>query len=137
MKKLERKANRIINSYYNFFGYGEFVSIYKKMEDSIKVVDKKEKMLQLKSKLNEKFSDSVIIIDEAHNITPRDNTYGELLKRAELKGGSYNDFKEGLKLTKSESEGKEVSGILMKIIKMVDNMKIILLSASPMYNEGS
>ena len=40
-------------------------------------------------------------------------------------------------MTKGEKEGKEVSGILMKIIKMVENMKLILLSATPMYNEAT
>ena len=73
-KEVERKANRIINRYYDFYGYGEFVSIYKNIEDSIKVKDKKERMLILKKKLRDKFSDAVIIIDEAHNITPRDKT---------------------------------------------------------------
>ena len=136
LKKLERKANRIINRYYDFYGYGEFVSIYKNIEDSIKVKDKKERLLILRKKLREKFSDSVIIIDEAHNITPRDKMYGDLPKRTTQGGGAYNDFTEGLTLTKGESEGKEVSGVLMKIIKMVQNMKLILLSATPMYNEA-
>lgn len=136
LKKMERRANRIIGRYYDFFGYGEFVSIYKNIEESIKVKDKKERMLILKKRLREKFSDAVIIIDEAHNITPRDKMYGELSKKTTQGGGAYNDFTEGLTLTKGESEGKEVSGVLMKIIKMVENMKLILLSATPMYNEA-
>ena len=136
LKKLERKANRILNRYYDFYGYGEFVSIYKNIEDSIKVKDSKEKILTLRKKLREKFSDAVIIIDEAHNITPRDKMYGDVPKKTTQGGGAYNDFTEGLTLTKGESEGKEVSGVLMKIIKMVKNMKLILLSATPMYNEA-
>ena len=142
LKKLERKANKIINRYYDFFGYGEFVNIFKQIDNSIKVKDKKERLIILQKKLKDKFADSVIIIDEAHNITPRDKGY-EGIKTKKIrggsyfKGGSYNDFTEGLVLTKSEQDGKEVSGILMKIIKMVDDMKIILLSATPMYNEAS
>lgn len=138
MTKMERRANKIIGRYYDFFGYGEFVSIYKSIENSIKVKNAKEKMIILQNKLREKFSDSVIIIDEAHNITPRDKSYNvesKKTKKGQTAGG-YNDFTEGLTLTKGESEGKEVSGILMKIIRMVENMKLILLSATPMYNEA-
>ncbi len=141
LKKLERKANKIINRYYDFYGYGEFANIYKQIDNSIKVKDKKERMIILQKKLKNKFSDSIIIIDEAHNITPRDKSYDDLkktkAKTKKMKGGAYNDFTEGLVLTKSEKDGKEVSNILMKIIKNVDNMKLILLSATPMYNEAT
>ena len=51
-------------------------------------------------------------------------------KKTTQTAGGYNDFTEGLTLTKGESEGKEVSGILMKIIRMVENMKLILLCHS-------
>ena len=144
LKKLEKKANKIINKYYDFYGYGEFVGIYKQLENSIKEKDSKEKKYILQKKLKEKFSDSVIIIDEAHNITPRDKSYSEtgvpnLTKKKIIKkkvGGSYNDISVNLSLTKGEKDGKEVTNILSKIIKMVDDLKIILLSATPMYNEA-
>ena len=39
LKRLEKKANKIINKYYEFYGYGEFVGIYKQIESSIKEKD--------------------------------------------------------------------------------------------------
>ena len=146
LKKLEKKANKIINKYYDFYGYGEFVSIYKQIENSIKDKDSKDRKYILQKKLKEKFSDSVIIIDEAHNITPRDKSYSETgvpninkkkkIIKKKLAGGSYNDLSVSLSLTKGEKDGKEVTSILSKIIKMVDDLKLVLLSATPMYNEA-
>jgi len=46
-------------------------------------------------------------------------------------------LRENLELTNSEKDGKEVSEILMKIIKIAKNIKLVLLSATPMYNEAS
>uniref|UniRef100_A0A6C0J9F0 Helicase C-terminal domain-containing protein n=1 Tax=viral metagenome TaxID=1070528 RepID=A0A6C0J9F0_9ZZZZ len=147
LKKMEKKANKIINRYYDFYGYGEFVNIYKEIDNSIKVKDDKERLIILQKRLREKFSDSVIIIDEVHNITPRDKSYNENIDKSKKSkknnknnkrgGGNYNDFTEGLTLTQGEKDGKEVSGVLMKIIQMVENMKLVLLSATPMYNEAT
>ena len=144
LKKMEKKANKIINRYYDFYGYGEFVNIYKEIDNSIKVKDDKERLIILQKRLREKFSDSVIIIDEVHNITPRDKSYNENIDKSKKSkknnknnkkgGGNYNDFTEGLTLTQGEKDGKEVSGVLMKIIQMVENMKLVLLSATPMYS---
>ena len=142
LKRLERKANKIINKYYEFYGYGEFIGIFKQIEDEIKDTDKKDRQFILKKKLQEKFADSVIIIDEAHNITPRDKSYTDigLPPKKEVSDKKtkklHNEFTKSLSLTKGENEGKEVSGVLAKIIKMVDNLKLILLSATPMYNEA-
>ena len=138
LKKMEKKANKVINKYYDFYGYGEFIGIYKQIESSIKENDSKDRKYILQKKLRQKFSDSVIIIDEAHNITPRDKSYSEtgVPKRKAMKGGSYNNLSTQLSLTKGEKDGKEVTRILSKIIKMVDDLKLILLSATPMYNEA-
>jgi hypothetical protein len=142
LKRLERKANRIINKYYEFYGYGEFIGIFKQIEEEIKETDKKDRQFILKKKLQEKFADSIIIIDEAHNITPRDKSYTDigLPPKKEVSDKKtkklHNEFTKSLSLTKGEKEGKEVSGVLAKIIKMVDNLKLILLSATPMYNEA-
>lgn len=139
LKRLERKANRLINKYYEFYGYGEFIGIFKQIEQEIKETDKKDRQFILKKKLREKFADSVIIIDEAHNITPRDKSYTDIglpKKDEPSKKKLNNDFTKSLSLTRGEKDGKEVSAILSKIIKMVDNLKLILLSATPMYNEA-
>ena len=39
LKKMEKKANKVINKYYDFYGYGEFIGIYKQIESSIKEND--------------------------------------------------------------------------------------------------
>ena len=61
-------------------------NIYKNIEESIKVKDKKERLLILKNKLRDKFSDAVIIIDEAHNITPRDKIMERKARRKSREG---------------------------------------------------
>ena len=44
-------------------------------------------------------------------------TYESIILHKKL----HNEFTKSLSLTKGEKEGKEVSGVLAKIIKMVDN----------------
>ena len=97
--KIIQKDMPPINKYYDFYGYGEFIGIYKQIEGSIKEKDSKDRKYILQKKLKQKFSDSVIIIDEAHNITPRDKSYSEtgVPKRKAMKGGSYNNLSTQLK----------------------------------------
>jgi len=101
---LEQKINKIIKNRYEFYGYKQFANIITKLQDTIKTrYDKKDFSKIFEKKIKEMFSNSVMIIDEVHNI------------------------KKGV-------DTALVSPLLEKVIKIADNMKLLLLSATPMFD---
>ena len=104
--QVKRKINKAINKYYQFFGYDEFAYYVEKLEDNICKGFPKEKHTELKKKIIEKkFSNIVFIVDEAHNIR-----------------------------INGEKSSKIAPPIIERVIKNSKNTKLVLLSATPMYN---
>jgi len=106
--------NTIISSYYAFYGYTKFGNLVKEITeykrtgtgDKLEALKKKFKIRRLK----EEFSDRLIIIDEAHNI--RD-------------------------ITDTDDTGdRDIYNQLKDIAKYSENMKLLLLSGTPMYNSN-
>ena len=101
------QVKRIINSYYVFLGYTEFANyIQKKSTISDDITDPKRRAALIKNKLKQQFSNRLIIIDEVHNI----------------------------RITDDKSDKKRVAQELFKLVRYADNMRLLLLSATPMYN---
>jgi len=97
---INKKIQKIINSRYKFYGYIEFANTIKKLKKFSSDVFKK--------KVREIFSDTVMIIDEVHNI--------------------------------KENSGKETKMLpefLKEILSIAENMKLILLSATPMSDKAN
>ena len=94
-----REVNKIIKSSYRFIGYTEFTNIIERLSALVKDENKQKKLL------HKKFSDSLIVIDEVHNIRHS-----------------------------SDNPQKKVAINLLKIVKNTINLKLLLLSATPMYN---
>jgi hypothetical protein len=108
-EQFNRKINKIINKYYQFFGYDEFAYYVEKLEDNICKGFPKDRHSELKRKIIEKkFSNIVLIVDEAHNIR--------------LNG---------------DNSSKIAPPIIERVIKYAKNTKLILLTATPMYNSIS
>ena len=111
MKGLSREnvisqVKKIINSYYVFLGYIEFANyITKKSVISPTITDPKQRKIALRNKLRKHFSSRLIIIDEVHNIRITD-----------------------------DNSDKRVALELFKLVENVDNLRLLLLSATPMYN---
>ena len=93
------KIMRKINEKYSFFGYQEFANKIQKIIEN-------KSYKEMKDKISKRFSNSVMIIDEAHNIKQGDDM-------------------------------KKVPPVLEKILKYSENMKLILLSATPMFDNST
>jgi hypothetical protein len=112
MKGLTREnvinqIKKIINNYYSFMGYIQFANYVNKestIDSSIKGT--KQRTNAMRQKLRRLFSNRLIIIDEVHNIRIADDN----------------------------SENKRVAMELFKLVENVDNLRLLLLSATPMYN---
>ena len=63
-----KKIKKIINSSYVFMGYEKMSNIIEKELNKIKTNDKEKRKKIVKKQLNKLFSDTLIVVDEAHNI---------------------------------------------------------------------
>ena len=97
---IDKNRNKLVKKYYEFYGYLEFANRIKFMYEKYK--DKFDYIC------DKKYSNRVLIIDEAHNIRGDDSE-------------SSDDTIKYLKL----------------LIENTRNLKLILLTATPMYNKAN
>ena len=98
-------------------GYIEFANYIEKTINTTSEIFQKNKDV-LPHKLNKLFKNRLIVIDEIHNIRRVDDS----------------NFKVE---TKEKKESKKVASNLLKLVYYVDTMKLLFLSATPMYNQIS
>ena len=129
-EKIVNQIKSLINTYYIFLGYGQFANyiiktihydeevkidqIKRELEESKKGNKTKIQMLseikitlnkRIIQKLKNEFENRLIVIDEVHNIRKTE-----------------------------DNENKKVAIHLELLVKAVQNMRLLLLSATPMYN---
>ena len=106
-EKIISNIKKIINDYYVFMGYVEFANeVTKKTEISLKSgISEKERKSIVRKNIKQYFNNRLIIIDEVHNIRLTD-----------------------------ENKNKRTATKLFELAKYADNLRILLLSATPMYN---
>ena len=110
---VNKKILKLINSRYVFYGYTEFANMIEKIETKeLRGVKEEYKTIYLEKKIDKLFSDSVMIIDEVHNIKENSNT-------------------------SSKNYGKILPPILKRILRISRNMKLVLLSATPMFDNST
>ena len=108
-EQYQKLINKTIDKYYSLYGYRAFANKVQKLKDKATkgyINDKKKKRMKEIEIINQTFSNTVLILDEAHNIRTGDSE-------------------------------KIAPPIIEEVIKYSDNLKLILLSATPMYNGQS
>ena len=104
-ESLFKLVDKIIKNHYVIMGYRQFANHVEKLKKKVISGQKLEDHEELqKNIIKEVFSDTVLILDEAHNI----RTGEEMSKLAPPR--------------------------IQEVIKHSDNLKLVLLSATPMYN---
>jgi hypothetical protein len=105
-ENVAKQINRLIDNYYSFYGYVEFANyINKKSIVDDDTLTEPQKNNIIRAKLRTIFNNRLIIIDEVHNI----------------------------RITE-DNKDKRVADELLKLIKHVSTMRLLLLSATPMFN---
>jgi len=102
--KLVSQINAVIKQNYMFMGYGEFAN-YVKRKIQISDVVGSNKSNEI-AKIKGLFNGRLIVVDEVHNI----------------------------RIMQDNKESKKTANMLMKIAKYANNMRLLLLSATPMFN---
>ena len=103
-EKVIRQIKRIINNSYLFLGYTEFANYIQNISKVTEENPKKKKMEVIR-KLKKHFNNRLVVIDEVHNI----------------------------RIT-GEKQDKRIAQELLKLVSYVDNLRLLFLSATPMYN---
>lgn len=107
---LERHINKMISDRYKFIGFKKLVIIYQKLREDVvkqeKDASKHEKLFQ--EKIKERFSNRLIIIDEAHRLR-----------------------------TSTDKTTKQSAQIFYSILEHTENVKLVLLTATPMFNNAN
>ena len=107
-KGLIDKINKLIKNYYDFKNVEKFARDANKLiNKENKYQSKKELHLEKIAEIKKNFSNSIIIIDEAHHI---------------------ND-------TSADLDTKLISNVLNDILKYGDNIRLILLTATPLWDK--
>lgn len=107
---LEKLINKIISQRYHFIGFKKLVIIYQQLREKVMKQEKdasKHEAL-FQDKLKEFFSDRLIIIDEAHRLR-----------------------------TSTDKTTKQSAAIFYSILKHTENVKLVLLTATPMFNNAN
>jgi hypothetical protein len=124
---IEKRVTRLINSRYEFFGYYSFYNYImtklKSLESLRGRIDDDQLEEKKKDILRREFSDRVLIIDEAHNL--RDNPFEAEEESAD--DASVDD-------TNLSKAGKKLTPFLKEVLEVADNITLVLLTATPMYN---
>ena len=113
--RIKRRRDKIIQKYYYVDGYRAFSGkFYRELEEYLNSVERKNKKFynrNLIKYIKEKFSNRVVILDEIHvtRETKKVNTI----------------------------DGKKIRKCLELIVRYSENLKLILLSATPMYDDAS
>ena len=105
-ENVSKQINRLIETYYYFFGYVEFANYIsrKSLVEDASLTEQQKKNV-VRAKLRHVFNNRLIIIDEVHNI----------------------------RITE-DNKDKRVPDELLKLIQNVATLRLLLLSATPMFN---
>jgi hypothetical protein len=106
-EKIISQIRSIINNHYMFLGYTELANYITKkilVSDESGLSEHEKRTIEIK-KIRKLFNNNLIIIDEVHNLRMTD-----------------------------DNKNKRTSILLMKVAKYSNNLRLLLLSATPMYN---
>ena len=104
-----KKVKKLIKEYYEFYGYQQFSNKVKRLIEMKGSSSNKTVEEIEKAVIKKYFSNRLLIIDEVHNL--RDDNL--------------------------DSFSKDTIKFLDKVIKYSDNLRILLLSATPMFNRAT
>jgi len=107
-----QRITRLINASYEFMGYIELANFVQRL--TTKPGISKQDAIQA---IKREFNDRLVIIDEIHNVR------------------SDEEVKEKEKEAAKESTATSVSEELYKLVRYAVNLRLLLLSGTPMYND--
>ena len=106
-ERIISQVNGIIKNYYSFIGYiglANYIKYKIHVDENAAATSEERRRIRIK-KIKTYFSNRLIIIDEVHNIP-----------------------------TSSDNEKVKTASLLLEVARYADNIRLLLLSATPMFN---
>ena len=125
--EIAKEVDKLIKQRYKIMGYLAFANWvsnrYKEIPDVISGPALTDRKITI---LRELFADHLIIIDEAHNLRDAETD-------AIVAEDAIADEPSRVKLTE-QAEGKKLTPILQDILRFAEGLRLMLMTATPMYN---
>lgn len=134
--RVEKEISKQINKYYDGYPtpYQWASSIQKLIKSKTRNLSGLEKHQKIIKIIRSKFNNSVLIIDEAHNLRNIGNVGSSSKKDDKLEElNSITD--EDINDTNEEENVNFITKIIKSVLLYSQNMRLILLSATPMYDK--
>jgi hypothetical protein len=134
---IERRVKRAIESRYEFYGYGQFANHIRNVLRRVPRYGNSNDQRQAEiDALRREFSYRMLIIDEAHNL--RDvtgSTEKEEGEEEKVEVADATEEKEEIVADLEErKEAKMLTPFLERLLRESEGMKLLLMSATPMFN---
>jgi superfamily II DNA or RNA helicase len=113
--ELVQRITHLINANYEFMGYIELANLVRRL--TTKASSKQDAIRAIKHEFNHR----LLIVDEIHNV------------RSDEEAKEDNELKDAE--SKKGSDKTSVSEELYKLVRYADNLRLLLLSGTPMYND--
>ena len=124
-KIIEKKVKSLISSRYEFLGYIQLASYIERIKSRTSYIkDNKKRDYEIEKLIQREFSNNFMIIDEAHNLR---DVPGE-------KDEDNLDAPGGMDELSDSTQGKKLTPSLEDVLTKSTQMKLMLLTATPMYN---
>jgi hypothetical protein len=121
--RIYRRIRKAINRRYNIFGYLSFANHVERLLSGVDRELSEEEQEQAEYEIiNREFSGKILIIDEAHNV--RDIVPDSEKDDDAVKPTARSDM----------ADGKQMTPFLRKVLEYAQGLKLVLLTATPMYN---
>jgi len=126
---IERKVNETIRRRYAFYGYLAFRNYIRKVIDKRvgRIADPKIRTKLMEEALRNEFSGRVLIIDEAHHLRDEEAATEDNEELDTTGAGGKDDVDD-------TSSGSKLAPYLKQVLVAVDGLKLVLMTATPMYN---
>ena len=121
-----KEVDKVVRTRYNIMGYLAFANWVQRKFNAIPslIVGKarKDREAQILTQL---FADHLIIVDEAHNLRDSDVA-------VDVDEPADDDV--DVVQTSDAAQGKKLTPILKQLVRQVDGLRLMLMTATPMYN---
>jgi hypothetical protein len=137
---IKRRTNEAINRRYSFFGYLKFANYIEGLLARIpKILSAEQRRAREYEIITREFDGRLLIIDEAHNLresgpVPTREEVAASPAAAEEAADEDADSPGGKSDEDDNAGGKRLTPFLDKVLTYTTGMKLVLLTATPMYN---
>lgn len=137
MEVIKRRVAVVVKKRYEFYGYTQFANKVRRIIDSVPPHPDDRIMTQNIAKaIRREFNYNFLIIDEAHNLRDAGDMRSGLATATALRSEEDADTQGTEDELSDSSGGKLLTPFLRKVLEYNEGMKLLLMTATPMFNEA-